>query len=1149
MRSIEQQITPLIESQFPAFYQDEGPLFILFAKEYFKWLETYYAYLEVTSTSGFNVGDTITQGTVTGVVESIDGNFMIVKDATGTFKCKINCDAIIPLVSSSGGVTYIETISSSNTLYQSRNLFRLRDLDKTPDIFLKLFKEKYLKNVKLTSSNYKKTLIKAANDLFRSKGTERSIDFLFKLVYGSPASVYYPGEDILKVSNGKWVVPEYLELSVSPRIRNFIGKEITGSYSGAKAFIEYVIERNIGSKTIHVAHLSGVRGNFIRDDIITENGIYDNAPVVVGSLTEIIILEKGRDFTVGEIVNILSPNGTSAKARVSSTLSQTGIVEFYILDGGWGYTLDTNIIVSDKIMTVSDITNTNNQINDFLKNETVNQPLYTLGMTNITGGFSTGDVIVNGSNATGSLMFVNTITTNTASIIVNTIDANMISNGYVSVPSKKWIATSSTNTFFIGETVGQYQSSTLLNTAGTVSSIQDTTTLTIAPGTTSSNGLHVGQYVIQTVTGARGVIAGIQQGNSFNYSNTGKIVVEDVIGVFSNTDTVNAYPSVANLTLQTVAVPSAASNSQLIKIIGINGTAFALNNTLRGQTTLSNAAINVIVSVGGYIGSNSDISATAELVGQNTSSIGISGITNIFYNTPGNFVYGESSNTYANITFVSYGSGAGANVGVLDDTEVVRVSDDFISANNDGPGSYSKKFTEIILSGVNAGYGSVTNVLVQEPGTGYSNSDTISFVGGSPAATAATATIVTDSNGGIVSVAVGDGGSGYQTTPNTVISTSTGSGANTVALFSLGFKKAPYGDLTYRLIDLFTYETLTIGSISSLTNLDPGSEYNADPFIDAVEGRVASYNKKDIILNITNLNGRGFAVGETVIQTINSSATSVTLENLTGNTTLEVNESVYSSNSTANNIASGVVYQVTGNSTVTQAILSDVIGTFAVGDELNSVTSNTNSDITAVSAAITSALAKGKIKEGSNTSVLYIKRISLFTDFNPDSSANNLLGTVTGSNCAIVSQSVDANSLPAGHNAVITANVISTTGAISTVNVISSGYGYLPFETVTLQSPTTNYVATGRANVHHHGHQEGRYLTTDGFLNNDKFITDGEYYQEFSYEVQSVVAFDEYVDVLKSVLHVAGTKLFGKFISEQIANSTISIANSSLTLS
>ena len=37
---IEKFVSPFIQQQFPAFYQEEGPLFLLFAKEYFKWSET-----------------------------------------------------------------------------------------------------------------------------------------------------------------------------------------------------------------------------------------------------------------------------------------------------------------------------------------------------------------------------------------------------------------------------------------------------------------------------------------------------------------------------------------------------------------------------------------------------------------------------------------------------------------------------------------------------------------------------------------------------------------------------------------------------------------------------------------------------------------------------------------------------------------------------------------------------------------------------------------------------------------------------------------------------------------------------------------------------------------------------------------------------
>ena len=37
---IEKLISPFIESQFPSFYQEDGPEFITFVKAYYEWLET-----------------------------------------------------------------------------------------------------------------------------------------------------------------------------------------------------------------------------------------------------------------------------------------------------------------------------------------------------------------------------------------------------------------------------------------------------------------------------------------------------------------------------------------------------------------------------------------------------------------------------------------------------------------------------------------------------------------------------------------------------------------------------------------------------------------------------------------------------------------------------------------------------------------------------------------------------------------------------------------------------------------------------------------------------------------------------------------------------------------------------------------------------
>ena len=163
MRNIDSKISTFVESQFPDFYRDEGPVFVLFVKEYYKWLETFYSYAELDSINGFNIGDTVTQSLAQGTIEAISGNFILIKNSNNNlFRCKIYCQDLVPIVSSSGATTFIATISSPSSLFHSRNLFNTKDLDKTADFFLYYFKQKYLKDIQFTSKSSKKNLIKAA---------------------------------------------------------------------------------------------------------------------------------------------------------------------------------------------------------------------------------------------------------------------------------------------------------------------------------------------------------------------------------------------------------------------------------------------------------------------------------------------------------------------------------------------------------------------------------------------------------------------------------------------------------------------------------------------------------------------------------------------------------------------------------------------------------------------------------------------------------------------------------------------------------------------------------------------------------------------------------------------------------------------------
>lgn len=57
----------------------------------------------------------------------------------------------------------------------------------------------------------------------------------------------------------------------------------------------------------------------------------------------------------------------------------------------------------------------------------------------------------------------------------------------------------------------------------------------------------------------------------------------------------------------------------------------------------------------------------------------------------------------------------------------------------------------------------------------------------------------------------------------------------------------------------------------------------------------------------------------------------------------------------------------------------------------------------------------------------------------------------------------------------------------------------------------------------------GYYSTNDGFVSDESFIQDGEYYQLFSYVLKVEEQIDTYKNVVKSLLHPSGLKMFGQY--------------------
>jgi len=460
--------------------------------------------------------------------------------------------------------------------------------------------------------------------------------------------------------------------------------------------------------------------------------------------------------------------------------------------------------------------------------------------------------------------------------------------------------------------------------------------------------------------------------------------------------------------------------------------------------------------------------ATGNMIGSNSSSLGVIDVTGAFSELPHNFLYSSSGGNVV-ITSVGLGSGATFNIGDLSYEEDVRIDNTFIRDFNTG----NVRFVDVRLD--------------------TSNSNT--------------------------------GGPGF------------------------GFQKFPYGNNATVIYDCLDISDYTIGAIATLTSIDGGQDYTKIPFVKVFEAKTSAHDKHDYILYVSNASSE-FATLEIVEQINTPPATVLTVSNFGGNSAVDVGEAIYQDNG-GGNIAVGYVHSasIAANSgTITVILTSTTPGNFVNTYQVATSTSLVTADVVSVNTTATIAVtAVGQIKEGSNTTVLNVRRLSFFDTWTADSA--NVVGQQSGAVAVIDQVLRDNNTLNIGNNAVITADVIVANGTIIAAEVYNSGFGYLQNETVTGVSAANSTSALSmKTYAETQGTGEGYYKGTKGFLSSDKYLHDGDYYQNFSYDVQVSIPFEQYKNVLKQVMHVAGTKLFGTLTHELEGDILITASNTEVTL-
>lgn len=167
--------------------------------------------------------------------------------------------------------TYYDFVDAT----MDRDVPKLRDIDTTLANFLIFYKKKYLLNLPLTDANNDvpdtRFIIKHIQDLYTRKGSEESLRLLFKLFYNTEIELYYPSTAIFKTSDSVWEDKIYLEFFTINTMLDYPvskGDKLTGSITGASGYVDEIIFINYSGTLSPVAYLSNVLGKFSNDDSI-----------------------------------------------------------------------------------------------------------------------------------------------------------------------------------------------------------------------------------------------------------------------------------------------------------------------------------------------------------------------------------------------------------------------------------------------------------------------------------------------------------------------------------------------------------------------------------------------------------------------------------------------------------------------------------------------------------------------------------------------------------------------------------------------------------------------------------------------------------------------------------------------------------------
>ena len=381
---LDTKISSFIEDKFPEFVRTDHPVFVEFLRLYYEFMESAKItlvdnqapdniLLENELTTNFLLledgSKVYTDDSLFGVFEKGEVVTGLTSGATATVLAEDNANSAIYIEQNrffqvgeiiTGGSSKARGKISKyqgNPVQTLQQLLEYADIDKTITDFLDQFRDSYLTAIPntLASGVSKRNLVKNIRDLYRAKGTRRGHELFFRLIFGETPEIFYPKDNVLKISAGEWTTATVLRIvATQGDPTNLAGQTITQTVDvdlGAEAstvVVESVLQFQEGATTVFelILNVPSIDGTFISGATVTGVDNVNADLAIAGTIQSIItganVTDGGSFYTTNDVVTTSSLVGE--KAEISIVDVSPGSVEEVAIDNpGTGYSIGQDL--------------------------------------------------------------------------------------------------------------------------------------------------------------------------------------------------------------------------------------------------------------------------------------------------------------------------------------------------------------------------------------------------------------------------------------------------------------------------------------------------------------------------------------------------------------------------------------------------------------------------------------------------------------------------------------------------------------------------------------------------------------------------------------------------------------------------------------